>query len=129
MIEPENLRERSYLRMLEAEVVMAYDINVWCEFEESDAEKQLSLSFYPLMAQNGFLVVDTSVDYTLVLPQRPLTVQYREAVDYLVALVNVDDAYHPLYTDWWSNQVKLEDAPLLIQLFMKSLSPRSVPVV
>ena len=119
------------LSMIEDTVVeypttLEYDINVWCDHEWDDMDRTVALTFYPLyMGEDGNLHTDTSEFYTLRVSLWPRGPKHKAALSYLQALVNSDSVFDAEYTDWWSNECILEDAPELIQEFRASLPRKS----
>jgi hypothetical protein len=101
---------------------MEYDINVWCDSAWDDDNRVLSLTFYPLYkGEDGYFHIDTSEFYTLSVSLWPRGPKQKKALAYLHALVNSDSVFDPEYTDWWSNECVLEDAPELITEFQATL--------
>jgi hypothetical protein len=100
-----------------------YDINVWCENSWDDADRTVSLTFYPLrMGRKGYLETDTSVFHTLRISLWPRGPKQKAALSYIQNLVNSDgDVFDAEYTDWWSNECALVDAPELITDFVATL--------
>jgi hypothetical protein len=97
-----------------------YDINVWC-----DNDTHVSLTFYPLYkGSDGNLHVNTKVFYTLPVSLKARGPKQRRALAYIKNLVNAEDTFDEIYTDWWSNECVLFDPPKLIADFVKKL-PRS----
>jgi hypothetical protein len=101
---------------------MDYDINIWCDSEWDDMDRTVSLTFYPLyMGEDGNLHTDTSTFYTLRVSLWPRGPKQKAALSYLESLVNSDSVFDANYTDWWSNECILDDAPELIKQFQASL--------
>ena len=96
-----------------------YDINVWCD--NTTEEPFVHLTFYPLVKGKDYDTVDTSTFYTLPISATPRGPKQRQALNYLKALVDSDDTFDVEYTDWWSNECVLTDAPKLITDYMARL--------
>jgi hypothetical protein len=97
-----------------------YDINVWCDNDGTD-EPFVHLTFYPLVKGKEYDTVDTSTWYTLAFNVTPRGPKQREALNYLKSLVNSDSTFDLEYTDWWSNECVLVDAPKLITDYVARL--------
>ena len=109
-------------KVVDYPITEEYDINVWCDTEWAENDRYVSLSFYPLwMTPDGYLTPDTSIDYTLRVSLNPRGPQQKKALAYITDLVNSDDVFSAEYTDWWSNECVLKDAPKLIEQFRNSL--------
>lgn len=112
--------------VVEYPMTMQYDINVWCEHDWDDMDRTVSLTFYPLYTgKDGYLHTDTSEFYTLRVSLWPRGPKQKAALSYLQALVNSDSVFDANYTDWWSNECILDDAPELIKEFQASLPRKS----
>jgi hypothetical protein len=100
-----------------------YDINVWCDNNpnKSPVYWRLHLTFYPLVKGEEYDTIDSSVYYSLTLGAIPRGPKQKQALGYLQALVNEEDTFDMTYTDWWSNECVLSDAPELIADFMARL--------
>jgi hypothetical protein len=99
-----------------------YDINVWCDnATERPKYWVVNLTFYPLVKGELFDTVNTSVYHTLTLQANAKNIGEAEALEYLKQLVDSDDEFDAKYTDWWSNECVLTDAPELIVEFMANL--------
>jgi hypothetical protein len=97
-----------------------YDINVWCDNDGTE-EPFVHLTFYPLVKGEEYDTVDTSTWYTLAFNLTPRGPKQRQALNYIKNLVNSDSAFDLEYTDWWSNECVLADAPELITDYMAKL--------
>ena len=106
--------------VIEYPITGRYDINVWCDNDGTE-ESFVHLTFYPLVKGEKYDTVDTSIWYTLAFYAKPRGPKQREALNYLKALVNSDDTFDMEYTDWWSNECVLTDAPKLITDYMARL--------
>lgn len=112
--------------VVEYPTTMPYDINVWCDSEWDNTDRTVALTFYPLyMGEDNNLHTDTSEFYTLRVSLWPRGPKQKAALSYLEALVNSDSVFDANYTDWWSNECILDDAPELIKQFQASLPRKS----
>jgi hypothetical protein len=103
-----------------------YDINVWCDSEWDNQDRTVSITFYPLIMDDAMkcLVTDTSEFYTLNISLWPRGPKQKAALKYITDLVNEEDTFDGNYTDWWSNESVLVNAPSMIQEFLDRL-PRT----
>jgi hypothetical protein len=100
-----------------------YDINIWCDNDDDTPkdEWRVHLTFYPLIKGGPYDRVDTSVFYTLAFKAFPIEPKEIDGLSYLERLVNKEDTFDVVYTDWWSNECVLSDAPEVITDYMKQL--------
>lgn len=103
-----------------------YDINVWCDSEWDNQDRTVSITFYPLVLDeiDDCWVMDTTEFYTLSISLWPRGPKQKAALKYIVDLVNQEDTFDGNYTDWWSNESVLVNAPSMIQEFLDRL-PRT----
>ena len=109
--------------VMEYPVTGDYDINVWCDNDTEHPRGYwvVNLTFYPLVKGEEYDTVDTSKYHTLTLSVVPRGPKTLDAMNYLKALVNSDDVFDAEYTDWWSNECVLTDAPEIITNFVAML--------